>query len=274
MVASEQWREIPENGSLRMTADPFRLDGRVAFVVGAANGIGRAIASTFGAAGASVACLDLDEPGAASTSQGIIAAGGRAMAIACDVTQETQVAAAVDQAIAALGLPRVLVNGAAILNDPTGTIVDLSPEWWNRVLAVNLTGAFLVSRAVIPHMTKAGGGSIIHIASQMGRVGAPGRPAYCATKGALIQLAKVMALDHAKDGIRVNTLSPGAVETQRLLFRHGNMDAARARSGPLHPIGRLGQPDDIANGALYLACDASGFMTGSDLLIDGGYTAI
>ncbi len=195
------------------------------------------------------------------------------MAFRCDVASETSVSEAVDSTVAAIGAPRVLVNGAA-LNDPTATIVEMTPQWWNAVLAVNLTGAFLVSRAVIPHMAAAGGGSIIHIASQMGRVGAPGRAAYNATKGALIQLAKTMALDHAKDGIRTNTLSPGAIETRRLEYRWGDMAKAREMSAPLHPIGRLGQPDEIALAALYLASDASAFMTGSDLLIDGGYTAI
>ena len=123
-------------------------------------------------------------------------------------------------------------------------------------------------------MIAGGGGSIIHIASQMGRVGAPGRPAYCAAKGALIQLAKVMALDHAGDNVRVNSLSPGAVETGRMLYRHGTMERARAASVPKHPIGRLGQPEEIAQAALFLASDASSFVTGSDLLVDGGYTAV
>ena len=189
------------------------------------------------------------------------------------MTNEAGVNVAIAAAIAAIGPPRALVNGAAT-NDPTGDIVALAPADWTRVLAVNLSGAYLVSRAVIPAMAAAGGGSIIHIASQMGSVGSPGRPAYCATKGALIQLAKVMALDHARDKIRVNTLSPGAVETRRMLLRHPSMEAARAKSVPLHPIGRLGQPDEIALGAVYLASDASSFMTGADLVIDGGYTAI
>ena len=152
--------------------------------------------------------------------------------------------------------------------------MELALADWNRALAINLTGAYLMSRAVIPAMAKAGGGSIIHIASQMGRVGAAGRPVYCATKGALIQLAKVMAIDHAGDSIRVNTLSPGAIETERVAFRYGGMAGARAHSVPKHPIGRLGQPEEIARAALYLASDASSFMTGSDLLIDGGYTAV
>lgn len=251
----------------------FRLDGKPAIVVGAALGIGRAIAETFGAAGGNVACLDIDEKGAAETAAHIVKAGGKAMSHRCDVTSEASIADAVKAAIAAHGAPRVLVNGAA-MREPTGTIVELQPADWHRAVAINFTGAYLTSRVVIPEMAKAGGGSIIHIASQMGRVGAPGRGVYCATKGALIQLAKVMAVDHAKQNIRVNTLSPGAIETPRIAFRAGSMEAARAKSLPLHPIGRLGQPEEIARAALYLASDASSFMTGSDLLIDGAYTAV
>lgn len=256
-----------------MIEQAYRLDGKPAIVVGAGNGIGEAIAMAFAAAGAKVACLDVEEGSAARVAEAIRAGGGMAAAIRCDVASEISVAEAVAAAVAAVGAPRVLVNGAA-LNDPNGTIVEVEPHWWHAAVAVNLTGAYLMSRAVIPHMAAAGGGSIIHIASQLGRVAAPGRAAYNATKGALIQLAKTMAVDHAKENIRTNTLSPGAVETRRLEFRWGDMATARARSGPLHPIGRLGQPQEIALAALYLASDASAFMTGSDLLIDGGYTAI
>ena len=256
-----------------MPDNPFRLDGRPAIVVGAALGIGRAIALAFAGAGANVACLDIDEAAASETAARIRSAGGAAMAHRCDVTSETSIADALQAAIATYGGPRVLVNGAA-MREPTGTIVELAPSDWNRAIAINLSGAYLMSRAVIPHMVNAGGGSIIHIASQMGRVGAAGRGVYCATKGALIQLAKVMAIDHARDNIRVNTLSPGAVETERVAFRYGSMADARAQAVPKHPIGRLGQPEEIGRAALYLATDASSFMTGADLLIDGGYTAL
>lgn len=256
-----------------MSENPFRLDGKSAVVVGAALGIGRAIALIFADAGAKVACLDIDEAAAVDTAARIKSAGGMAMAYRCDVTGEASIADAVGAAIGAHGEPRVLVNGAA-MREPTGTIVELDPANWNRAISVNLTGAYLMSRAVIPHMSKAGGGSIIHIASQMGRVGAAGRGVYCATKGALIQLAKVMAVDHASENIRVNTLSPGAIETERVSFRYGSMAHARAEAVPKHPIGRLGQAEEIARAALYLASDASSFMTGSDLLVDGGYTAV
>lgn len=244
------------------------LSGRVAIVTGAAGGIGEAIARRFAAAGARVACVDLVAPNSIAAS-----IGPAALAFAADVSDPVAVSVAVAAVEAAWGGVGVLVNGAAP-NDPSGTVLEVEVDDWDRVFAVHVRGAFLMSRAVLPGMAAAGGGSIIHIASQMGRVGAPGRPAYCAAKGALIQLAKAMALDHAGQGVRVNALSPGAVETGRMLFRHGTMEAARAAVGPKHPIGRLGRPEEIAEAALFLASDASSFMTGADLLVDGGYTAV
>src|SRR5256886_6383530 len=156
--------------------------------------------------------------------------------------------------------------------DTTATVLELDEAAWDRVIRINLTGAFLMVKAAIPAMIARGGGSVILIASQMGRVGAAGRPAYCATKGALIQLAKVMAADHAAQSIRVNTLSPGAVETRRMVLRFGDMATARQVSGPLHLLKRLGQPDEIAAAAIFLARDASSFMTGAHLPVDGGFT--
>ena len=244
------------------------LSHRVAVITGASGGIGAAIARVFADAGARVACLDLEAPQALAAT-----IGSAGMALACDVSREADTRAAIAAVLSAWDTVDILVNGAAP-DDPSGTVLDLVPDDWNRVFAVHVTGAYLMSRAVLPAMIAGGGGSIIHIASQMGRVGAPGRPAYCSAKGALIQLAKVMALDHAAQNVRVNSLSPGAVETGRMLFRHGTMEAARAASVPKHPIGRLGQPEEIAQAALFLASDASSFVTGSDLLVDGGYTAV
>jgi NAD(P)-dependent dehydrogenase (short-subunit alcohol dehydrogenase family) len=249
------------------------LDGKAAVVTGAGNGIGRAIATMLAAHGAALACLDLDGAAAEATAQAIAADGGRALALRCDVSAEADTQRAVHAARDAYGLIHVLVNAAAT-DDPTGTILELDPAAWERVFAVNVTGAYLMSRAVLPLMVEAGGGSIIHVASQLGRVGAPGRPAYCASKGAIIQLARAMAVDHAGQNIRVNALSPGAVETRRLVLRYGDMQEARRIAGPKHLLMRLGQPDEIARAALFLASDAASFMTGADMLVDGGYTAV
>jgi NAD(P)-dependent dehydrogenase (short-subunit alcohol dehydrogenase family) len=252
--------------------EEFSLAGKTAVVTGAGSGIGRAIALAFAGAGASVACLDLDGEAVSATGRTIESAGSRALALACDVSREGDVAAAAQRVAETFAGVQVLVNGAAG-HDPNGTVLELSLEQWNRVFAVNVAGAFLVSRAILPMMIAAGGGSVIHIASQLGSVAGPRRAVYCATKGALIQLAKAMATDHAGQNIRVNTLSPGAVETERLVRRFGDMETARRIAGPKHLMQRLGQPDEIARAAIFLASDASSFMTGADLLVDGGYNA-
>jgi NAD(P)-dependent dehydrogenase (short-subunit alcohol dehydrogenase family) len=254
-----------------MTDDLYSLKGRTAVVTGAGAGIGRAIALAFARAGAQVACVDLDAKAAEGTASEA-AKSARAIAVGCDVGVESDVAAAAAKVLAEFPAVHVLVNGAAG-HDPNGTVLDLSLSDWNRVMAVNVGGAFLMSRALLPAMIAAGGGSIIHIASQLGSVAAANRAAYCTSKGALIQLARAMATDHAAQKVRVNTLSPGAVETERLVKRFGDMETARRVAGPKHLLGRLGQPDEIAAAAVFLASDASSFMTGADLLVDGGYNA-
>jgi NAD(P)-dependent dehydrogenase (short-subunit alcohol dehydrogenase family) len=254
--------------------DPaFTLEKKIAVVVGAANGIGRATALAFAAAGARVACADVEEPGAKTTAVDIEKGGGQALPVHLDVTDGASCRAAVAATVERFGGLDVLMYGAAD-SDRTATVLELDEAAWDRVIRINLTGAFLMVKAAIPAMIPRGGGSIILIASQLGRVGSPGRAPYCATKGALIQLAKVLAADHAAQGIRANTISPGAIETRRMLRRWKDMDEARQMMGPKHLLGRIGRPDEIARAAVYLASDASAFMTGSDLLIDGGYTAI
>jgi NAD(P)-dependent dehydrogenase (short-subunit alcohol dehydrogenase family) len=254
--------------------DPaFGLDTKVAIVVGAANGIGRATALAFAAAGAAVACADVEEAGAKATAAELEAGGARALPVRLDVADATSCRAAVDATVQRFGGLDVLLYGAAD-SDRTATVLELDEAEWDRVIQVNLTGAFLMVKAALPSMIARGGGSVILIASQLGRVASPGRPAYCATKGALIQLAKVLAADHAAQGIRANTISPGAVETRRMLRRWKDMDEARRMMGPKHLLGRLGRPEEIARAAVYLASDASSFVTGSDLLVDGGYTTL
>jgi len=242
-------------------------------VTGAAGGIARAICERFAAEGALVTCCDIDGDGAARTAAGITEAGGRAGSVACDVAVEDDCRAAVAHAVAAFGPLTLLVNAAAA-RELGGDVVELATEEWERALAVNLTGVFLMSKHALPEMAKAGGGSVINIASQLGSVVVPSRPAYVTTKAAVIQLSRSMGVDFAKDNIRVNSLSPGATETDRLLVRHETMESARAEMAPKHPIGRLGQPVDIADAALFLASDDSRFMTAADLVVDGGYIAV
>ena len=249
--------------------DTYSLKGKAAIVTGAGGGICRAISVVFAQAGARVACLDLRLNEAEETAR---LAGEGTVAIACDVSSESDTKAAVERAAREFGALHILVNGAAT-RDPSATVLDLDLAAWNKVFATNVGGAFLMSRWTVPYMIQAGGGSIIHLASQLGTVGTAGRVAYCATKGALITMAKAMAADHAAHNIRVNTLSPGAVETDRMPLRFGTMDKARSALGPKHLLNRLGLPREIASAALFLASDASSFMTGQTLVIDGGFSA-
>ena len=247
-----------------------RLGNKAVLITGAGGGIGGAIAERFAAEGARVLCCDLDEMAAARVAAKI---GGGATAHGCDVSDPITVQAAVARAVEMFGALNVLVNAAAG-REPIGDVVDLSLEDWRRTIDVNLTGIFLMCKYAAPEIAATGGGSIVNIASQLGSVVVPNRPAYVTTKAAVIQLSRSMAVDFADRNIRVNSLSPGATETDRLLVRFKTMEAARAALAPLHPIGRLGRPDEIAEAALFLASDESSFMTGSDMVVDGGYNAV
>jgi NAD(P)-dependent dehydrogenase (short-subunit alcohol dehydrogenase family) len=196
----------------------------------------------------------------------------RVLSLIADVSSLGQVETAIDTVIGQFGVLHVLINGATTMT-PTATVVELAPAEWDKALRINLTSAFLVAKAVIPHLQASGGGTIVNIASEIGVAGSRGRGAYGATKAALIHLTRVLALDHAAENIRVNALSPGAVPTERLLSRFGTAEQAEAALRHLYPLGRLGRPEEIASAALFLASDQSSFMTGANLIVDGGYTA-
>jgi NAD(P)-dependent dehydrogenase (short-subunit alcohol dehydrogenase family) len=243
-----------------------RLDGRVCLVTAASAGIGLAIVRRFAAEGARIVAADLEPyPDA-------IAADGPILPVQGDMADPAAIGAAVQTCLDRFGALDVLVNGVADVT-PLAPVTELDDAVWEGALRTNLTSAFRACKAAIPHMVAAGRGVIINIASQLGIAGAPGRSVYGSSKAALIHLTKVMALDHAKQGIRVNALSPGAVITPRLLRRFGTPEATEAALAPRHPIGRLGRPEEIAAAALFLASDESSFMTGTNLVVDGGYTA-
>jgi NAD(P)-dependent dehydrogenase (short-subunit alcohol dehydrogenase family) len=248
----------------------MRLQGKVAIVTGAGGGIGAAICRRFAAEGAALIGVDVDAAALASMATSVCA-GARVATLVADVAEEAAAEAAVARAGGEFGGLDVLVSNA-VCDVPLAPLTRLTLADWRRTMAVNLDAAFLFCKHAIPAMEAGGGGSIILIASQLGRVARPGRPWYCAAKGALIQLAKAMALDHAGQNIRVNSLSPGPVETARYLRNFDTLEAARASHHTL--VGRLGSPDEIAAGAVYLAGEDSTFVTGADLLIDGGYTAV
>jgi NAD(P)-dependent dehydrogenase (short-subunit alcohol dehydrogenase family) len=248
-----------------------RLDGKVAIVTGAGGGIGAAICRRFAEEGAALVCIDIEAAPLARVAARLGTAGRRVVTLKADVAEEATAELAVARARGEFGRLDVLVSNA-VYDLPLAPVTALSLTDWRRTMAVNLDSAFLLSKHAIPVMAAGGGGSIILVASQLGRVARPGRPWYCAAKGALIQLARAMALDHAGENIRVNSLSPGPVETDRYVRNFADRETARASHHTL--TGRLGRPEEIAAGAAFLASDESAFMTGADLLIDGGYTAV
>ena len=253
-----------------------RLSGKVAMVTGGANGLGEAIATRMSEEGAAVAVLDRDKDGGERVAGKLANSGAKAEFFACDVTQEEDVSAAISSAAERFGRVDVLVNNAGIegANKPTH---ELALEEWERVMAVNATAVFLCTKHVIGHMRNAGGGCIINISSIYGIVGGGDVPPYHASKGAVRVMSKNDALTYAADNIRVNSIHPGFIFTsmvQRYAAEAGLSEAdARSILDPAHPLGGTGEPDDIAWGAVYLASDQAKWVTGSELVIDGGYTA-
>src|SRR5947209_7729023 len=249
-----------------------RLAQRVALVTGGGGEIGGAICRRFAAEGAEVATADLDPAKSEAVARAIAGSGGPALALEVDVADEASAKEAVERTVASFGRLTTLVNVAATVT-PDGTVETLTLAQWNAAIAVNLTGAFVMCKYAVPAMRRAGGGSIINIASQLGHLGVTLRSAYCTTKAALIHFTRILAMDHAADNIRANTISPGFILTERSSARSGGKAQARIRNGPRHLLNRPGEPEEIAAGALYLASDEASFVTASDLLIDGGYIA-
>lgn len=252
----------------------FRLDDKIALVTGAGSGIGRAIAETFSKAGAFVYVADRDADGGHETVKRVNAGGGKAAFISLDVSNESQCEAARATVHAAHGRLDVLVNNAGIGH--VGTMMQTTGADLDRMYAVNVRGVFNVTHAFLPAMLQRKYGVIVNMASIGGIVGVRDRLAYCTTKFAVVGLTKSMALDHALDGIRVNCICPGRVETPFVSARlkeYPDPEKAYKQMASTQAIGRMAKPDEIAAAALYLASDDSAFVTGTALLIDGGWSA-
>lgn len=249
------------------------LADRVAIVTGGASGLGEAIAHRCADDGAAVVVADIDSPAAQTVADAIVAKGGNAVAVTCDVTQAADVDAMVAEA-ARLGPIGVLVLSAAI--ESMVPVIDLSDEEWQEVLDINLKGPFLCMRAALPHMVERGGGSVIAMGSTLGLIVAPGHPVYCASKGALVNLCKQAAIEHAPDNVRVNVLAPSATTTG-LFMKHSarapDPDALRAQIAANMPMKRLGTADDVCDAVAFLASDASSYLSGAVVPLDGGLAA-
>ena len=246
-----------------------RLDGKVAIISGGARGQGEVEAKLFAQEGAKVVFGDILDDEGRQVEAAIRQAGGEATYVHLDVTEEADWQEAVQTAVSAYGKLDILVNNAGILR--RDGIEETSKELWDTILAVNATGVFLGTKYAIPEMRKAGGGSIVNISSISGMI-ALGGPAYNASKGAVRVFTKVTAVHHAGDNIRCNSVHPGPVRTPMTESTYSDPDMLAQRLQSM-PLGRIGTSEDIAYGVLYLASDEAAYMTGSELVIDGGYTA-
>jgi NAD(P)-dependent dehydrogenase (short-subunit alcohol dehydrogenase family) len=251
----------------------MRLAGKIAVITGGASGIGRATAELFAAEGASVAIVDRDAEALADTASAL--PPERTLTLHGDVADEATVEAHTEAVLARFGRIDALFTAAG--RSAGHGVVETPFAEWEEILRINLTGSFLWARAAARHMrARGGGGAIVLVGSQLAFAGGRSNAAYLASKGAVVSLARCMAVDHAPDGIRVNTVVPGAIETpllRRSFARFNDPDAARAYSISRHPLGRLGQAEEVARAVLFLVSDDASFTTGSCLMVDGGWLA-
>ncbi len=264
----------------------MRLDGKVAFVTGAGKGIGFSIAQVLSSAGAKVVVTDINDEWGVDATEKIKSSGGEAIYRHMDVTQEVEWRSLIKTTVESLGGLDILVNNAG--GAPVGNIEDVTTEDWHRVMSLNVDGVFFGVREAIVAMKPGGiagkGGTIINISSVCGLVGLPGASAYCAAKAAVRLFSKVAGIECGKlqYGIRVNSVHPGFIRTDQAIQGFENMAnaglfpsaaAAEAAQVAMHPIGRMGSTDDVAQAVLYLASDSSSFVTGTEMIVDGGFTA-
>ena len=252
------------------SAEGGRLQGKAAIVTGAASGIGKATSILFAHEGAAVVLVDIKEEGRGVASD-IAREGGQARFVRADVTRAADCASAVQEAVQYFGRLDVLFNNAGIIR--RASVVDTTEEEWDRAMAVNVKSVFLMSKAAVPVMARGGGGAIVNTGSGWGLVGGRNAASYCASKGAVVNLTRAMALDHAPQGIRVNCVCPGDTDTPMLreeARQLGEDTATFLKGSAQRPLGRMGRPEEIAQVVLFLASDASSFVTGAVLVVDGG----
>lgn len=246
--------------------------GKVAFVTGAASGIGRATALAFAHEGASVVVADVSEQGNQETARMIEEKGGRAIAVKCDVTRTEDVKVALEKTIEAFGRLDFAFNNAGIEPRNAAPTAEYEEEEWNRIIDINLRGVFLCMKHEIPLILKQGRGAIVNTSSGAGIIGIKGSPAYTAAKHGVIGLTKAAALDYASQNIRVNAVCPGYIDTPMMGRFTGGTDEGRAKVIAEEPVGRMGKPEEIAAAVIWLCSDAAAFVVGHAMVIDGGQT--
>ena len=254
-----------------MPNDKGHFAGKVAFVTGAANGIGRAAALAFAREGASVAAADLSEEGNRETVRMIEKAGWRGLAVQCDVSKGSDVKSALEKTIETFGRLDFAFNNAGV-EQPVAPTADLTEQEWERIININLRGVFLCMRNEIPLMLAQGGGSIVNTSSGAGVKGIAGQAAYCAAKFGIVGLTKAAALDYANSNIRVNAVCPGIINTPMMDRFSGGTPEGRDRVIAQEPVGRMGTPEEIAAAVVWLCSDLAAFVVGHALVIDGGQT--